>query len=76
MLNRGLRLGDGRLIVVGHEGTLLLSDDGGRSFTRREQPDRQALATVIETDDEGLILVGEFGVTRLDDEETAAEPVP
>jgi photosystem II stability/assembly factor-like uncharacterized protein len=66
LLNRGLVTADGTVVVVGHEGAVLVSDDEGRSFTLRPQPDREAEATVIEADDGGLILVGEFGVSRMD----------
>jgi len=66
LLNRGRYLRDGRVLVVGHEGSLLFSDDGGRSFTLQPQADRQALATAIETGDGGLILIGESGVNLID----------
>jgi photosystem II stability/assembly factor-like uncharacterized protein len=75
MLNRGIRSSDGTVIIAGHEGTLLLSNDEGRSFTRRGFPDREAHATVLQTDDGGLILIGEFGVARMEaDEELTREP--
>ena len=65
LLNRCLETTGGKLVVVGHEGAILVSDDGGRNFTLQPQPDREALATVIQADDGGLILVGEFGVSRM-----------
>jgi len=65
LLNRGLETAGGKLVVVGHEGAILVSDDGGRNFTLQPQPDREALATVIQADDGGLILIGEFGVSRM-----------
>ena len=69
LLNRGLRLSRGTVVVAGHEGVLLLSDDQGRSFELRGRPDRQAVAKVLQTEDESLILIGEFGATRLDGDE-------
>lgn len=73
MLTNGLRLKDGTVLVTGLAGTLLFSEDGGRRFDLRLQADRQGLATVIETDDDGLILIGEFGVTKLPQSETAID---
>ncbi len=65
MLTCGLLAKDGTVIIAGQEGTLLFSSDGGLGFTLRPRPNRQALAKVVETDDGALILIGEFGVTRL-----------
>ncbi len=65
MLTDGVRLKDGTFVVVGLAGTLLVSRDGGRTFTHRQQADRQGLATVIGADGGSLILIGEFGATRL-----------
>ena len=66
---------NGTVIVAGHKGTLLLSDDEGVSFFLRELSDRQALSSVIQTSDDALILIGEFGVNRLD-AKNAETPAP
>ncbi len=65
MLTDGMQLEDGTIVVVGLAGTLLVSRDGGRTFTLHQQADRQGLATIVEADDGSLILIGELGVTRL-----------
>jgi photosystem II stability/assembly factor-like uncharacterized protein len=75
MLSSGLRTNSGTVIVSGHKGTLLLSDDEGVSFSLRELSDRQALSSVVQTSDDALILIGEFGVNRLDDK-NAETPAP
>ena len=76
LLTDGVRLEDGTVIVAGLAGTLLVSTDGGHTFTLRQQADRQGLATVLPTDDGGLVLVGEFGVNRLSREAFAGEGSP
>jgi len=65
ILNDGRRLADGTVVIAGTAGTLLVSRDGGHSFDLAPQPDRQALATVLEAGGGDLILVGEFGVHKL-----------
>jgi photosystem II stability/assembly factor-like uncharacterized protein len=65
LLTDALRLIDGTIVVVGLEGTVLVSSDGGRSFTARQQEDREGLTTALPDGEGGLLLLGEFGVTRL-----------
>lgn len=65
MLTDALILQDGTIVVVGLAGTVLVSEDGGQSFALRQQADRQGLATMWQTQDEGLILIGEYGVKKL-----------
>jgi photosystem II stability/assembly factor-like uncharacterized protein len=61
-LANGALLKDGSLVVVGHGGSVLKSNDSGRSFSVLNRPDRLSLAGVT-TDDSGrLILVGQGGV--------------
>lgn len=58
----GNRLADGRIVVVGHGGTVLSSEDNGQSFTLFSRPDRRSLSGVVSNPDGNLILVGQGGV--------------
>ena len=58
----GNRLADGRIVVVGHGGTVLSSEDNGKSFTLFSRPDRRSLSGVVSNPDGNLILVGQSGV--------------
>ncbi len=62
----GTVLSNGIVIVAGMAGSLLISRDNGHTFSIWQRPDNKAIATVTETADGFLILVGEFGVQRLD----------
>ena len=44
---------------------ILVSHDGGRSFTLTQQDDRKAIAAVVPSGDGALIVAGEGGVRRL-----------
>nr|WP_312246058.1 YCF48-related protein [Stutzerimonas nitrititolerans] len=57
----GNLLGDGRMVVVGHGGVVLSSDDQGRSFQIYSRPDRRSLSGVIANADGNLILAGQSG---------------
>ncbi|MFG8974270.1 WD40/YVTN/BNR-like repeat-containing protein [Pseudomonas paraeruginosa] len=61
-LSDGALLADGRIVVVGHGGSVLESTDGGRSFSVFNRPDRLSLAGVSATGDGHLVLVGQGGV--------------
>lgn len=61
-LSAGSRLADGTLIVVGQGGSLLISRDGGHSFSASTRPDRLPLSALAEAADGRLILVGQGGV--------------
>ncbi len=65
LLTDGAQLPGGPVILTGLAGTLLISRDNGESFSLAQQADRQGLATALPTSDGGLVLVGEFGVSRL-----------
>ena len=65
MLNSGLRLPDGRIVVVGLAGTVLVSTDGGRAFTLRQQSSRAGIQSVVDAGGGQLLLTGEFGVRRV-----------
>ncbi|WP_181298760.1 YCF48-related protein [Pseudomonas sp. Q2-TVG4-2] len=58
----GNLLPDGRIVVVGHGGTVLSSDDKGRSFKLFSRPDRRSLSGVVTNQDGNLVLVGQSGV--------------
>ncbi len=66
MLESGLADGnllrDGRIVVVGHGGAVLTSDDQGRSFKLFNRPDRRSLSGVTSDSQGNLILVGQGGV--------------
>ena len=53
----------GTITLVGHSGTLLVSDDGGRSFKVDERKDLQAFNAVTVVDNKDLVLVSENGIT-------------
>lgn len=57
----GTLLGDGTLVVVGHGGSVLRSEDGGRSFDLFNRPDRLSLAGVAPAGAGQLVLVGQGG---------------
>ncbi len=54
-------LGDPEVVVVGLSGAILLSRDGGRSFSVSQQADRKGIAAAL-VGDGALITVGEGGV--------------
>ncbi len=58
----GSLLEDGRIVVVGHGGTVLTSRDNGQTFTLFSRPDRRSLSGVVGVDKGNLVLVGQSGV--------------
>lgn len=66
-LTAGLTTSKGRIVLVGHEGTVLWSDDGGLHFDSLRIPGRAALSAVVETAaaDGHLLAVGEHGLHPL-----------
>lgn len=58
----GALLDDGRLLVVGHGGAVLISNDNGLSFTTRLREDRLSYAGVAMRPDGSLLLFGQGGV--------------
>lgn len=61
-LNGGTLQADGTLVLVGHGGSILHSEDDGRSFTVYNRPDRQSLSSVADDGAGRLVLVGQGGV--------------
>ncbi len=76
LLTDGVRRADGSLVITGLAGTLLVSHDDGAGFALQQQADRQGLATALPTSDGGLVLVGEFGVNRLEPNESTSGSAP
>ena len=64
MLTDGLQLQDGRTVIVGLGGTVLISRNN-RSFTLRPRPDRTGYSAIVQTEGEAVIVVGEAGVYTL-----------
>lgn len=63
-LNAGTRDNNGRIILTGNDGAVLISTDAGRTFRAYHRNDRNALlaAAILPQDD--LLLVGEKGTER------------
>ncbi len=74
--NDAIRLRDGRIVLAGLAGVLMVSDDGGRSFAPYSQPDRLAVAKILETTDGHLLLIGEQGIRRVPLPNKKAEDAP
>jgi photosystem II stability/assembly factor-like uncharacterized protein len=62
MLTDAIRLRDGSPLVVGLEGMVLVSDDGGRSFAAHPRRDRFGISSVVAIDGERLLVVGSRGL--------------
>jgi photosystem II stability/assembly factor-like uncharacterized protein len=58
----GTTLADGRLVIVGHGGSVLLSKDDGATFSVWLREDRRSYAGVAERADGHLLLVGQGGL--------------
>jgi photosystem II stability/assembly factor-like uncharacterized protein len=65
LLTDACRLADGRIVMVGLAGVMLVSGDGGRSFALLEQRDRMGISAVIPAPDGDLVVAGEFGVRKV-----------
>jgi photosystem II stability/assembly factor-like uncharacterized protein len=61
----GKQLADGRILLVGNAGLLADSHDDGQTVELHWSPFGKGFAALVEVSD-GVILVGESGVTRLD----------
>ena len=55
----------GSIAIVGLEGSVLISRDGGRSVTSYGLPSREGVSAALPLPDGGVLLIGEFGVRRL-----------
>ncbi len=63
MLTDATRLPDGREVIVGLDGVLLIG--AGDEFTRYQLPSREGLSAVLAVDANTLVVSGEAGVRRL-----------
>jgi photosystem II stability/assembly factor-like uncharacterized protein len=61
-----LRLRDGRIVVVGLAGTVLVGTQDGPGFDLQPQADRAGFVRVLETPDGALLLLGSHGARRLE----------
>ena len=66
MITDGIRLQDRTIVLAALSGTQRESNDGGLTFTLRQRDDRLGTVSILQTDDGGLILVGEGGVRRIE----------
>lgn len=60
-LMSGVQL-DQQMILVGNSGSILISKDGGKSFTLQTTKDRQAIVGIARTPGGKLLMVGQGGV--------------
>jgi len=54
----------GEVLLVGNDGVILVSRDGGKTFSERRARDRKAIAAVLPLGESELLLFGESGLTR------------
>lgn len=67
LLTGGFRTVSGKLILVGMAGVVLESSDGGKTFALHRQNNRSGNMMALSAAGEGVVLIGEAGVTRLDE---------
>ncbi|WP_273134261.1 WD40/YVTN/BNR-like repeat-containing protein [Marinobacter vinifirmus] len=65
-LNNGSVADDGRVILVGNSGAVLMSSNGGESFRAHFRNDREGVMGVVPLSGTNLLLVGEGGVMITD----------
>lgn len=65
-LNSGYANDKGEIALVGNDGAVVYSDDGGESFSSFIRPSRLSYVGVMLVPGEGLVLVGEKGAIRTD----------
>ncbi|WP_288370685.1 YCF48-related protein [uncultured Marinobacter sp.] len=65
-LNNGAVADDGRIILVGNSGAVLVSSNGGESFRAHFRNDREGVMGVVPLSGTNLLLVGEGGVMITD----------
>ena len=58
----GTQLDDGRVVLAGLSGTVLVSQDNGKSFANQPRPDRLSFATAIGKSGDDIILLGDPGI--------------
>ena len=72
MLDGAATLANGEVAIVGLSGVLLVSSDGGRTFSLEQQADQTGLAAVVAAGDAQLAVVGESGARRVSLKRAAA----
>jgi len=65
-LAHGLALADGRILLAGLAGTLLVGREENTSFAAIPGPGRRGIWAVIQTPDQGIICFGEGGAVHLE----------
>ncbi|WP_097460686.1 WD40/YVTN/BNR-like repeat-containing protein [Mangrovitalea sediminis] len=60
-LNSGVADGKGRIVLVGNDGSVLVSSDAGQTFRSHVRADREALLSAVLLNNDNLLLVGEQG---------------
>lgn len=65
LLTCGIRLKDGTVLVCGNRCVVLVSRDSGHSFKMQRLPMRKGISSCALVDDDSLILVGAFGVKKI-----------
>jgi photosystem II stability/assembly factor-like uncharacterized protein len=65
MLDGAALLSEGEVAVVGLAGVVLVSHDGGRSFSLVQQSDRSGLSAALAVGRDAIVAVGENGARLL-----------
>ena len=65
LLDSGVRVDDRTVVIAGMAGVMLVSRDGGNTFTLTQLDDRKAISAVAPSGDGAVIVAGEGGVRRL-----------
>jgi photosystem II stability/assembly factor-like uncharacterized protein len=64
-LNTAARLEDGRIVVAGNAGVLLVAADSGLNLISETRSDRQSITALLPLSGSGLLTVGDGGVKSL-----------
>ncbi len=64
-LTAGTRMADGRLVLVGNSGAVLVSEDQGLTFAVSYRDDRLSLSGVAAADPSHVVVVGAAGINRV-----------
>ena len=63
-LTGAVRLPSGSIVITGLEGSVLTSEDDGHSVSARRLPSREGISAALPLDNDGVLLIGKFGVRR------------
>ena len=64
-LTDAVRLPSGKIVMTGLEGSVLTSSDGGLTVKSSNLPTRQGISSALPLGNESVLLIGEFGTSRL-----------